>query len=709
MKKQRPTSRKFKNQLRSQLSSFIHGEDYRAKSHKEFIQALSLSPDLVPVLDNVLDEFSKKKILKVKRGRYYLNESKKKVESLQGQISVHAKGFAFVSIPNKKIDDVFIPPPFVRDAFDGDTVEIKLLEKKKVSSKGPEGEVVKVIKRNSSRAVGTIYKLLPKQNALAYVAVFGREKPVLVKKAIGQKFKLGDRLLLKVQKWPKKRGEDIVCKFLSYLGHISEPNIDHIIAATEFGIPHHFSNKVKKDAKAFGKVVRHQDEKGRKNFAKLETFTIDPKTAKDYDDALSVTQDENGKYHLYVHIADVSHYVLPGTALDKEAFERGNSTYFPRNCFPMLPEELSNELCSLKEGVKRLAVTVCMHFDTDGELIDHTFHKSVIKSDKRFTYEEAKEVLDGKKRSKHLDALKRLVSLFHLLKKQKMARGTVDLAVDETVLIIDHNGMPTGVETVHYDITHQVIEECMLKANELVARELRNREFPSIFRTHEEPDKDNLSDFYEYARSLGFTLPPAPEMADVQKLFLEARGTPHEKQLTTSYIRSMKLATYSPSPAPHFGLALEDYTHFTSPIRRYVDLIVHRQLFDPAYAPNTAKIAKHTSETERKSFKGEMSVLTLKKLRYLKKIINENPREEFNVTVTKVKPFGIFFDIDFLGFEGFSHVSELGNEYFHYQDTPPSFIGDGTRARIFVGKSLKVALKNVDLIFQECDWKILEY
>lgn len=711
MKTTRKPSIKLKNQFSNALLQLFKSKDYETMSKKELINRFSVENEFISLFEEVLKEFIDKKIILFKRGRYEFPNKKKKILPIIGKISIHNKGFGFVSViePKEFGPDIFIAPPFIHGAVEGDTVEVKVIEKKKPSLKGPEGEIVKVVKRRQNRLVGTIYKTLPKQQALAFAPSLGSSKIVLVKKSIKKKYIIGDRLLLSVDKWPKERGQDIECKFLSYLGSINDPTIDHIVAATEYDIPTHFSSKVKKEAKTFGKTVKRQEIKNRKDYTKLETITIDPKTAKDYDDALSLEIDKQGRFHLYVHIADVSHYVTPNSELDKEALRRGNTTYFPGFAFPMIPEELSNELCSLKERVLRLTVTVRMVFNKEGVLLEHHFEKSAIKSQKRFTYEEAKEVLDHNLKSKHYDILKRLEKLYYFLKKHKYERGSVDLSTDDTILKVNDQGIAIGVELIKYDITHKIIEECMLKANELVARELRSKAVPTVFRVHEKPEKENLQEFYRYARSLHFALPEDPTMEDIQQIFTEIEGSPVQKRLTTSYIRSMKLAMYSDDPIGHFGLALTDYTHFTSPIRRYIDLIVHRQLFDPEYRPDVKSIATNCSETERKSFKAEISVSTLKKLRYLKSLYEANPKDDYAATLTKIKPQGVFFDLDFLGFEGFIHISNFHREFFHYFEESSTFVGEETRQKLYVGMSIKIKIDEVDLIFQECRWKIVSY
>jgi ribonuclease R len=317
---------------------------------------------------------------------------------------------------------------------------------------------------------------------------------------------------------------------------------------------------------------------------------------------------------LGVHIADVAHYVRPGTPLDKEAIQRCNSTYFPGTCVPMLPEELSNELCSLKEGQIRLTVSVLMDFDKTGTLIKHQVVRSCIKSKKRLTYFQAKDILDGKAKSPHLKTLKSMVELCTLLKKKRYERGSIDFALPELVVVVNEKGEPEGLKKIEYDVTHQLVEEFMLKANEIVAMELHLRGKQLIYRVHEEPQEENFEDFLQLARTLGFHVPVQATSKDLQALFAEAKHTSFFQQLSVGFIRSMKLAQYSQENVGHFGLSLEHYCHFTSPIRRYSDLIIERLLFDEEpEGLDLEKIAKFCSDQERVSFRAEMSVKTLKK------------------------------------------------------------------------------------------------
>ena len=626
----------------------------------------------------------------------------------QGIIHVHYKGFAFVS-PDDAANfpkDVFIPKHLKGNAIDGDHVEIAVDLKRK-SAKGPEGHVVKVIQRGKTQLVGIVWFINPKGNYVLYIQSLGNTKTALLKKTEKEQFQIGDRLLLNILDWGDENAPAL-CEVIEKMGSINNPETDIPCAIKDFNIREDFPSEAIKEAKKFPSKVVKKDLIDRLDLTHLETVTIDPTTAKDFDDALSLTQDEKGIYHLWVHIADVSHYVRSESFLDQEAMKRCNSTYFPNRCVPMLPESLSNQLCSLKEKVIRLTLTVEMKIDEEGNLIAYGIHRSYIKSRKRLTYEGAKKILDGKMRSPHYPLLKLMEQLCLLLKKKRFERGSVDLSLPEIVLLIDEKGQPYSYKVIEYDITHQLVEEFMLKANEVVAKHFSSKNLPSVFRIHESPSRESLEDFYSLARALGFSLPDKVESKDIQKLFETAKSTLFAEQLSIAFIRSMKLAIYSNENVGHFGLALEDYCHFTSPIRRYSDLIVHRLLFDTKIPLDLDRISKECSEKERISFKAEMSVINLKKLRLLKEYQKEDPKRIYSSVITKVKPFGFYFSVDPIQLEGFIHVSELEDDYYEFYPERRALRGQNRHKSYTTGDKVNVIIKEVNLIQLETSWILIQ-
>ncbi|HEY4255467.1 MAG TPA: VacB/RNase II family 3'-5' exoribonuclease, partial [Chlamydiales bacterium] len=538
----------------------------------------------------------------------------------------------------------------------------------------------------------------------AYAPLLGKEKSLLVRSKTP--LEVGDRIICKVTKWQVDK-ESIEGELTRRFGHISDAMIDIDAAIEEFELPTNFTQEALDEAKAYGKKVSSKDVAGRLDLTEDETVTIDPDTARDYDDAISLTLDEKGHFHLGVHIADVAHYVKAGSHLDKDAYLRSNSTYFPGRCVPMLPEELSNELCSLKANVKRLTMSVLAEFDPKGNLVQHKITRSVIKSQKRFTYKEALEVIEGRKKSTHAPLLQRMVSLCHLLKQKRFERGSIEFAMPDNVLMIDDKGMPKGMERVEYDITHQMIEEFMLKANELVALHLSKHVKQLIYRIHEAPSPESFDEFYAFARSLGFHVPANPTSQDIQTLFQEAKSSPLMPQLSIRFIRSMRLAQYSSDNIGHYGLALEHYCHFTSPIRRYTDLIIQRLLTDELPEGFDLSVtALACSTKERLSFKAESSVVTLKKLRFANLHFQEDPTRIYKAIVTRIKPFALFFEVPELDLEGSLHISEIGNDYYEFNPRTLTMRGSRTGKTYKSGDPIEVRIDKIDFILQENKWSL---
>ena len=620
---------------------------------------------------------------------------------ITGVLSVHFRGFGFVT-PDDTAEfsqDIFIPRSRMKDAVDGDHIEV-MINPSEFSDKGPEGTIISVIKRGRSHLVGIVIQVARTGKADIYVPLLGDNKAVEVSVSADRKFIVGDRLSMKVTNW----SDPILCEMTRYIGHISDASCDIDAALEEYSLRTDFPEKVLREAKIFGTKVTNII--NREDFRDLETITIDPNTAKDFDDALTLDVDKKGNFHLGVHIADVSYYVRPTTSLDEEARLRCNSTYFPGRCVPMLPEELSNGLCSLKPNVNRLTVSVMMIFSPEGDLLKYDVVKGVIKSDKRFTYNEAKQALDGKIRSKHGPLLHRMVELCGILKRQRYNRGSIEFALPNVSILVDENGEPTGVECEEYDITHQLVEEFMLKANEVIATYLSDHGRDLTYRIHNPPT--DFNDFVLAARAFGFSIKRNPSIEEIQELFDMARGSPHEHHLAVKFIKSMQLAYYSTENVGHYGLALENYCHFTSPIRRYIDLVVHRLIFNDKYdIRELDHVAELCSEHERNSARAENSVKQLKKIRYLDKLHNEDKSCIYEAVVTSVRGFGIYFEVKTLLIEGFIHISELPKDYFIFHEDYMVLEGKKTGLTYRHGTNIKVSLESIDFLAMKSSWRII--
>lgn len=603
-----------------------------------------------------------------------------------GIIKIHPRGFGFVLPDNRDVypEDIFIPKRWVLNAVDGDRVEVSVYPSR-FSNKGPEGKVLKILERGRTHLAGTITYAAQKKQIYAYAPLLGEDQPIRILTP-KRSLKPGDRIIIHVLEWGSKKKE-CLGEMSAYIGHISDPSLDLVAAVEEFELGDSFSEQVLQEAKSFGQSIPAEELKKREDLRHLECITIDPDTAKDFDDAVSLTKDKKGNFHLGVHIADVSHYVKPGSLLDKEASKRCNSIYFPGHVLPMLPHELSSHLCSLKPNVNRLAASILMRLNSHGELIDYRISRTVIKSKKRFTYKQAKEILEGKKKSKYSVQLQLMSALCGLLKKIRAKRGSIEFALPDLSIQLNEKGGVEKVELVEYDITHQLIEEFMLLTNEVVATHLSKKGKPLTYRIHEEPNPDNLRDFAHTAGLIGFKISEKPSAEELQDLFDKARGSPFGQFLATSFIRSMKLASYSTQNIGHYGLCLEHYTHFTSPIRRYIDLIVHRVLFNEIdLQQDLEKIALECSEKERHASKAEQSVIYIKKLRYLLALKSEGC-DVYHAVIVAIKPGGLIFELSEILFEGFA----------------PS--PDKT---FRVGDKIKVCLTEVDLVSRQTEWSLKE-
>lgn len=702
---ERPDSAIFHNLLKL-VKQYVYGKNYRPATHTELMQKLGLPIQHEELIRQVLEALCEDGEIILSKG-CYTSPLKTKANIISGVIKMHPRGFGFVKPEGATSygEDIFIPKHLTMNSVDGDTVEVAISEV--VSEKGPEGKVVTVLERNRTHIAGVINQISNYGEIIAYVPLFGLARRIIVDSTPDFTPVVGDRVVMKVLDWGDDN-QDMHCSISHLLGHISDPSCDIAAAIEEFALRGEFPNRAIREAESFGRRVSMAEIAEREDLRDWECVTIDPDTAKDFDDAITLNKDKKGFYHLGVHIADVSHYVTPNSAIDKEASLRCNSTYFPGSCLPMLPSELSENLCSLKPKVNRLTVSVFLRFNKKGTLLDYRISRTVIRSAKRFTYRQAKEVLDGSRQSAHAPLLHLMVELCKLLKEQRRKRGSIEFYLPELAIMVDENGIPYKTDYIPYDITHQMIEEFMLKANEVIAWHLSSNDRGVIFRVHEEPSEENLQDFLQLAQTFGFKMPKKPTAHDLQKFFDEVNQTSHGQYLATSYIRKMRQATYAPENIGHHGLALTYYCHFTSPIRRYVDLQVHRALFSRiAKQKNLPAIALRCSEQERISAKAENSVVLLKKLRLLDKLHTENPLQQFNAVVTQVKQFGFSFEVlDFM-LEGFLHVSALEDDYFVFDGARAQLEGRHTQKRYTSGTPITVMLREVDFIQLDSKWNLV--
>lgn len=692
---------KIKRRIRTSLLDLLSQPGYRPLTALELQKKMQVLKKRY--FHEVLGELIEENLLSVENGLIL----RAKVKNVLGTIRIHSRGFGFVQ-DDRMQGSIFIPKPLTGGAVDGDRVEVEIKEKPKGEEheKGPEGRVVAIVERARSYLAGTVVKLAPPSKALLFCPLLGKNKPLLMLYDKKKPLAVGDRVTARVEKW----GSDEECaegSMVKYIGSIEDPKSDFEAIVETYDLPRAFPEEALSEAERFGTKVRPEDLKGREDLRELECFTIDPETARDFDDAISLSKTPSGGYLLGVHIADVSHYVKSGSALDKEARHRCNSIYLPGTVVPMLPHALSSELCSLKPQVLRLTASVIMEFDGKGNLIGERMCRSVIRSQKRFTYPEAKEVIDGKIKSKHAPTLLLMQELCGLLKAKRTMRGSLELSVPQLKIKILENGEPQGFEIEEYDITHQLVEEFMLKANEVVATTLAQKGRSLTYRVHDAPAPSDLEEYAALAGAFGFKLSKQPSFKELQELLDQARQSPTGNFLVTAFIRTMRLAIYSVDNIGHYGLGLKYYTHFTSPIRRYIDLVIHRLLFDEIGASlGLQEVAAGCSDRERFSAKAEGEAIMLKKLRFLAKQLADHPGRDYQALVTEVKPAGIVFAVPEFVMEGFFPLSALEDDYYSYNSNKQQLIGKRHGISYKVGDALWVKPADINLITLEMRWAL---
>lgn len=749
--------------LRRRIETLLKSAEYQPLNKSEFARALGISSNHRSELRAELIRMENKGIIvRGKKGRFTLRAKSGKGKSgsgalLIGTLRFQNTGHAWfypdandatneaAGMDLKKHSRVFIPSAKTSTAMNGDQVAVRIdrigppewtkhRKGKKAQGKAPEDEaagyVTKIMKRGMARIIGTYFqhgKFLHVQPHDMKVPDINIDRHADLP---DPKPKAGQVVAVELARWDNPNSTPLG-KVTEVLGWPDTPGIDMLAIVLKLGLRSEFPDDVLHQAKAFGDRVTEDDIQDRDDWRQLPVITIDPHDAKDFDDAISVQKLNNGDWQLAVHIADVSHYVKPGTALDKEARERGNSTYMADRVLPMIPRELSNHLCSLMPNVDRLTQCCLMKISKDGRIKSAKFTRAVINSGRRFTYEEAQDILmesDAVLAKRFPDEDKAIVSMMReawtlasILRKRRFENGALDLDMPEIRVTLDDMGKPTGIEKSDYNESHQLIEEFMLVANEAAARLLKTRGQTTIYRIHEDPDPDKLNEYAELARLHGYKPGDLTNKKHIQKLLDEAKGSIEEPAIKIGLLKSLKRAAYAPEPLGHYGLSKTDYCHFTSPIRRYADLIVHRSLQKHLGNPpkptdkippagEAAQIAVHISDTERTSAEAENESRRLKMLQYLHICSREENPPVFTCVVTEVRHFGLFVEATDIMTKGMVKTEDF-----------PHFPGDGAwdydpnmlRYRTPQGKELsvgqqhKVQVAHVDMELQRVDFKIV--
>ncbi len=607
--------------------------------------------------------------------------------------------------------DIFVREDRSLDASTGDQVVVKLIRKPGRVTE-PAGEVVRVLDRATRTFVGTYFE----RDGEAHVRVDGTlfAHSVLVGDPGAKGSKQGDKVVVDMIRFPTPgdRGEGVVTEVL---GPLSQPGVDTLSIIKAFGLPEAFPKAALDEARAAADIFREDDLHGREDFTEQLVITVDPVDARDFDDAVSVEIDPETKHWvLTVHIADVAHFAPLGGQLDAEARNRATSVYLPQKVIPMFPEVISNGLASLQEGKVRYVKTVQIEYTAGLQIADTRFYNGAIRNRKRFTYEEVQAVFEnqpGANRTKELvSLLKRMRDLAALLRKKRIKRGMLELAMPETVLEYDAEGKMSGAHFAKNDDSHRVIEEFMLAANEAVAAHFAKLGVPILRRVHPAPNPEKLGAFAQFAKLLGCPMSNAKDRFELQRVLRETAEKPERAAVHYSLLRSLKQATYSPIPDEHFALASPDYCHFTSPIRRYPDLTVHRMLDrwvrTGKVSANTAELqvlGDHCSKRERRAETAERELVKLKILRHLSTRIGD----KLDAVITGVADYGFFAQAEQFPAEGLVHISSLTDDYYRFDEDHHALFGGRTKSRYRLGDRVRVEVARVDLQRRMLDLRVV--
>lgn len=703
---------------REKILEFMKTKSYRPMKAKELFVEFGVNKDQYSIMEKLLDDLVKEGLIyKNSKGRYGLPE---KMDLIRGRIQGNQKGFGFLIPDDPTKEDLFLSRENMNGAMHNDKVFVRILPG--VSGKRQEGEVVEIIERANRRVVGNFEKnryfgfVVPDNKRIFYDLFIPKEEINGARQ--------NQKVVAEITQWPgNKRNPE--GKIVEILGYKDEPGVDIEGIIHQLNLPRQFPDEVIEELEEVPAVITGEDLQDRRDLRDLPMVTIDGADAKDLDDAVSIEELDGGKVRLGVHIADVTHYVKEGTALDKEALNRGTSIYLVDRVIPMLPRKLSNGICSLNPREDRLAMSVFISYQWEPfEIKDYEIFPSVIKTNYRLTYDEVGEILvnnNEKVSSKYNDfvpQLKLMNRLREKLRKERSNGGSIDFDFPEVKIILDDDGRPVDIIERKHGIPEQLIEEFMIAANRVVAEDMFWREVPFIYRVHDQPDTDRLFEFNEFIHNFGYHLKGVNNEVHpraLQELLETVEGRPEERVINTMLLRSMKQAVYSPQNIGHFGLAIDYYSHFTSPIRRYPDLMIHRiikEVLKKGYLSRNRinelnerlpQIAEHSSLQERRAMEAERDSLDLKLLEYMKDKIGQ----EFSGIINGVTNFGLFVELDNT-VEGLVHVENLKDDYYHYNKEQQCLIGERKKKVYRFGDEVRVRVDRVNLDERQLDFLIVD-
>ncbi|SOC40245.1 ribonuclease R [Ureibacillus acetophenoni] len=705
------------NELQQRLLDLMKDDEYKPLKVDELEELLQLEDadefkDLIKTLVRMEDQGY---IVRSRSNRYGLPE---RMNLMRGKFIGHAKGFGFVTPEEEGMDDIFIPPHEINGAINGDTVLIRVL--KESSGDRREGTITKVIERGQTTFVGTY------QANRGFGFVVPDDKKLNMDIFVTKEDSLGavdgHKVVVEITNWPSeiKSATGIITKIL---GHKNDPGVDILSIIYKHGIPPEFPQEVVDAAGQVPDSISEDDLVGRRDLRNETIVTIDGADAKDLDDAVTVTKLEDGNFKLGVHIADVSYYVTEGSLLDREAYDRATSVYLTDRVIPMIPHRLSNGICSLNPQVDRLTLSCEMTIDRNGQVVEHEIFQSVIKTTERMTYHDVNRILvdEDKEVMKRYESLvpmfKNMEELAQILRNKRFERGAIDFDFKESKVLVDEDGWPQDIVLRERGTAERLIEEFMLAANETVAEHFHWMDVPFIYRIHEDPKPEKLNRFFEFVTNFGLVVKGTGNSVHpkaLQEIIKAIEGLPEEPVISTMLLRSLQQAKYYPESIGHFGLSTEYYTHFTSPIRRYPDLIVHRLIRTYLINGDVSKetrfkwaeamdeIADHTSDRERRAVDAERDTDALKKAQYMSGKIGE----EFEGMVSSITNFGMFVELPNT-VEGLVHISNMTDDYYHFDDRQMIMVGEHTGRQFRIGDEVQVRVTNVIIEESSIDFEVV--
>jgi ribonuclease R len=691
--------------LAEKILAFMREEAYKPLMAEDLADGMGIRGKELEEFWQILDKLeATAAIIKTRYGKYGVPD---RMNLVVGKFSATTKGFGFILPENHELEDVFIPPDAIGGAMHGDRV-VARMHRRHSSGKAIEGEIIRIVERANRKVVGTLEASRNFGFVLPDDRRIGRD--IFIPKEELGGAKSGCKVVVEITEWPQKQ-KSAEGRIVEVLGSRGDPGIEILSIIKNNNLPTEFPPEVERAAARVSTVITEEEFLGRRDLRELNLVTIDGEDAKDLDDAVYVERLKNGRYLLSVHIADVSHYVRENTPLDNEARTRGTSVYLVDRVLPMLPPRLSNGICSLNAGEDRLALTAQMEIDGRGQVLNHEIFPSVIRVKTRLTYTIVRKILadhDELLRDKYADLiapLEEMERLCRILRDRRMRRGAIDFDFPEIKVKLDDEGHPIAIEKRIRSIAESIIEEFMLVANETVAEHMHWLGVPSMFRVHEEPDEEKMHRLNVLLSNFGQRLPKTEEIQPMalQKVLSKIAGRPEERIISTVMLRSLKQARYDAENLGHFGLAATYYTHFTSPIRRYPDLIVHRLIRETFSTGDVSakrrqklsvmlpEIALHSSMRERAAAEAERATVDLKKVEYMAQFIGQ----EFDGIISGVTAFGFFVELE-NGVEGLVHVSSLDDDYYQYVEEQYALIGERTSTIYRLGNQVRIVVAKVN-------------